>query len=117
VTTAGLQDFIAATGFRTDAENIGWSFFFASFLPSALRRGAPRLAAAPRWCAVRGARWDRREGPGSDLTDRADHPVMRRSWNALAYCVSARTHSEPTASLGHQGFRCALTTDREAVAL
>lgn len=90
VTTAQFQEFVAATSYRTDAERIGWSFVFASFLPSDLRRGAPRPPAAPWWCAVRGATWDRPEGPGSDLTDRADHPVVHVSWNdAAAYAAWA----------------------------
>ncbi|MGY5119684.1 SUMF1/EgtB/PvdO family nonheme iron enzyme [Streptomyces sp. 900105755] len=34
--------FVADTGYVTDAERHGWSYVFAGFLPTALRRGAPR---------------------------------------------------------------------------
>ncbi|MEU3742544.1 SUMF1/EgtB/PvdO family nonheme iron enzyme [Streptomyces sp. NPDC032198] len=42
VTNERYAAFVAATGYHTDAERIGWSQVFAVFLPAALRRGAPR---------------------------------------------------------------------------
>lgn len=82
--------FAAATGYRTDAERLGWSYVFAGFLPAALRRGAARPARTPWWCAVGGAAWDRPEGPGSTLDGRGDHPVVHVSWNdAAAYAAWA----------------------------
>jgi formylglycine-generating enzyme required for sulfatase activity len=87
VTSAQFAEFVAMTGYVTDAERFGWSFVFAGFLPAALRRGAPRPEAAPWWCGVQGAYWAAPEGPGSSIDDRADHPVVQVSWqDAAAYC-------------------------------
>jgi formylglycine-generating enzyme required for sulfatase activity len=78
--------YVEATGHVTDAERYGWSFVFDGFLPEALREG-DRAAEAPWWVAVEGASWRAPEGPGSDLTDRAEHPVVHVSWNdAVVYC-------------------------------
>jgi formylglycine-generating enzyme len=39
------------------------------------------------WCKVRGARWNAPEGPGSNLWERGNRPVVHVSWNdADAYC-------------------------------
>ena len=78
--------FVEATGHVTDAERFGWSFVFEGFLPAYLR-DYDRVVAAPWWAAVPGATWRGPKVPGSDLADRADHPVVHVSCNdALAYC-------------------------------
>jgi sulfatase modifying factor 1 len=87
VSNARFAEFVAATGYVTEAEHIGWSYVFASFLPGALRRGAPRPDRTPWWCGVAGARWDRPEGPGSTYKGREHHPVVHVTWHdADAYC-------------------------------
>ncbi|MGW4118549.1 formylglycine-generating enzyme family protein [Nocardia sp. NPDC004711] len=87
VSNARFAEFVAATGYRTEAEEIGWSYVFSGFLAAALRRGAQRPERTPWWCGVDGASWDRPEGPGSDLQGRDQHPVVHISWNdALAFC-------------------------------
>lgn len=96
VTNEQFAAFTAATGYRTEAERIGWSYVFAGFLPAALRRTAQRVERTPWWCAVTGAAWDRPEGPGSDLAGRADHPVVHVSWNdAHAYATWAASGCPP----------------------
>ena len=97
VSNADFKRFVADTGYRTDAERFGWSFVFDGLLP---RHGRPgrkarrsdgarpdqRVAAAPWWIAVDGACWRHPEGPGSNVDDRADHPVVHVSWqDAAAY--------------------------------
>lgn len=80
VTTTQFTAFVDATGYVTEAEELGWSFVFAAFLPGPLRAASPRVEQTPWWCAVTGATWRSPEGPGSDLTERADHPVVHVSW-------------------------------------
>jgi sulfatase modifying factor 1 len=90
VTNARFAEFVADTGHVTDAERLGWSYVFAGFLPAALRRGAPRPERTPWWCGVAGAVWNRPEGPGSSVEERADHPVVHVSWHdAAAYAAWA----------------------------
>lgn len=90
VSNAEFGEFVADTGHVTEAERIGWSYVFVRFLPRELRRVSPRPDVTPWWAAVTGATWDAPEGPGSDLSGRADHPVVHVSWNdAQAYAAWA----------------------------
>ncbi len=90
VSNDDFAEFVAATGHVTDAARFGWSYVFAGFLPRELRKISPRPDVTPWWAAVRGADWDRPEGPGSDLDGRGDHPVVHVSWSdAAAYAAWA----------------------------
>jgi formylglycine-generating enzyme required for sulfatase activity len=87
VTNAQWERFVDATGYPSDAERYGWSYVFARFVPSAIRKVSARPDQTPWWCAVQGAAWATPEGPGSSVADRANHPVVHISWNdASAYC-------------------------------
>jgi formylglycine-generating enzyme required for sulfatase activity len=86
VTNDEFARFVTATDHVTDAERYGWSFVFAGLLPDDFppTRG---VAHAPWWRQVEGATWEHPEGPGTDVGDRENHPVVHVSWNdAQAFC-------------------------------
>ena len=86
---ADYARFAAETGYRTVAEREGWSsvFHLALAEPQRFTRSPPGL---PWWRRVDGAFWAAPEGPGSDVAQRMDHPVVHVAWfDALAYCIWA----------------------------
>ncbi len=96
VTNDQFGQFVAATGYTTEAEEFGWSFVFSIFLPEDFEptRAVQR---AEWWRQVNGADWRHPEGPQSEITARGDHPVVQISWNdAAAFCgwASARLPTE-----------------------
>lgn len=89
VTNERFQRFVAATGYVSEAERFGWSFVFAGHLP-ADNGGSAQVSGAEWWRKVEGACWHVPEGPGSDLTERMDHPVVHISHrDALAFAAWA----------------------------
>ena len=85
VTNAEFSDFVAATGYRTDAERFGWSYVFKGLLDE-VSAGAQVVADVPWWVQMEGAHWRHPEGPASGIDDRLDHPVIHVSWNdAVAF--------------------------------
>lgn len=88
VTNAQFEAFIADTGYKTEAEEFGWSFVFNHFLSAETARKVKQtVQGTPWWCVVEGADWRHPEGPDANLEGRMDHPVVHVSWNdAAAYC-------------------------------
>jgi sulfatase modifying factor 1 len=90
VTNEAFALFIKNTGYKTEAEAYGWSFVFWNQLSPELIRSLVRnrVVEAPWWCQVPGASWSAPAGPGSNVADKPDHPVVHVSWNdAQAYCI------------------------------
>jgi formylglycine-generating enzyme required for sulfatase activity len=92
VTNAQFTKFAKATRYKTEAENFGWSFVFHSFVSrKAAKRETQVVSEAPWWWQVKGANWRHPEGPGSNIKDRQDFPVIHVSWHdAINYCEWAR---------------------------
>ncbi len=89
VSNTEFDAFVAATGYVTEAERFGWSFVFGGLLPDDFPE-TRAVAAAPWWRQVYEADWRHPEGPHSDISERADHPVVQVSFNdAVSYCTWA----------------------------
>ncbi len=89
VTNAQFAGFADATGYRTESENLGWSFVFQGHIPE--ERYSELVTAtvtgASWWCRVNRADWRHPEGPDSSIDRRENYPVTHVSWNdAEAYC-------------------------------
>jgi formylglycine-generating enzyme required for sulfatase activity len=91
VTNQQFARFVKATGYLTEAEQIGWSYVFYQLVDARARASIIEavVPGAPWWCAVRGASWRAPSGPGS--APLPNHPVVHTSWNdAQAYASWAR---------------------------
>ena len=88
VTNAQFIKFVKAARYKTEAEGFGWSFVFHSLVSrKAAREATQTVTEAPWWWPVKDAYWRHPEGPGSNVKDRMDYPVLHISWNdAVAYC-------------------------------
>ena len=96
VTNARFAEFVASTGYVTEAETFGCAAVFSGLLTDKAL-AAQNVAHTPWWVRVHGAIWSAPEGPGSSIEDRMDHPVTQVSWNdamAFAAWVGGRLPTE-----------------------
>jgi len=105
VTNRQFAAFVAATGYRTDAERPGGGAFVFSPPPA----DRPFLAPDPAtwWRFVRGADWRHPHGPGSDIAGHANDPVVNVTFaDASAYArwasraLPTEEQSEAAARIG-----------------
>ena len=86
VTNAGFATFAKATGYVTEAEQLGLSSVFHSAVDAAPADILGRADGTPWWLVVRGADWRHPAGPRSGIGDLPHHPVVHVSWHdATAY--------------------------------
>ncbi|MGN8648089.1 formylglycine-generating enzyme family protein [Gracilibacillus sp. HCP3S3_G5_1] len=87
VTNQQFKEFVEDTGYKTEAEQYGWSFVFYQFVPEDFPGKLQQVPQTPWWFATEQSYWYQPEGIGSTIEDRMDHPVIHVSWNdAVAYC-------------------------------
>jgi formylglycine-generating enzyme len=90
VTNAQFAAFVKATGYVTEAERYGWSYVFGAFVTgeAAHRVLNATVPQAPWWLPVEGADWRHPAGPGTNVGDKRQHPVVHVSWtDASAYAA------------------------------
>lgn len=87
VTNSCFAGFVAATGYRTDAERFGYSAVFHLALEAPEEDLLGRPVETPWWFGVRGADWMHPGGRLSSIEGLEEHPVVHVSWrDAVAYC-------------------------------
>lgn len=86
VTNLEFSEFVAATGYVTEAETFGWSFVFWANLPQDAK-ATLGVDGIEWWRRVDGANWNDICGPNTRADAwHPDHPVVHVSWNdAQAY--------------------------------
>ena len=99
VTNGEFEKFVTETGYKTEAEQFGWSFVFLNQIPKAHQKHAEMVTVQglPWWAKVDKADWRKPGGPGTNIRKKMDHPVVHVSWvdaNAYARWAGKRLPTE-----------------------
>ncbi len=88
ITNEEFEIFINNTGYVTEAEVFKWSYVFHLLASDELKAKVTQVPqGVPWWLPIEGAYWKQPEGPGTNVSERGNHPVVHISWNdAIAYC-------------------------------
>jgi formylglycine-generating enzyme required for sulfatase activity len=89
VTNAEFLKFVDDTNYITDSEKFGWAYVFIGQLKKSTVRKLNKSSTVQGlewWIGIDGANWKKPEGPGSNIKNRMNHPVVSVSWfDAIAY--------------------------------
>ena len=80
VTNEQFLEFTEDTGYKTEAEEFGWSYVFSGLLKQQRLRHRPHPM-QPWWLGVPEANWQQPTGPRSHIKKLMDHPVTHISWS------------------------------------
>jgi formylglycine-generating enzyme required for sulfatase activity len=97
VTNAQFATFVKATGYVTEAEQLGLSSVFHLAVAASRTDVLGRANGTPWWLIVRGADWRHPAGPLSGIGELPRHPVVHVSWhdaNAYARWAGKRLPTE-----------------------
>jgi sulfatase modifying factor 1 len=90
VANAAFARFVNATGYVTEAEQLGISAVFHLLFQGDRDEVVGTPPGTPWWLVVRGASWRTPYGPGSSIARLQNHPVVQVTWNdARAYAAWA----------------------------
>ena len=112
VSNRQFLQFVAETGFQTEAETFGWSFCFEPSLSEEVnQRVTSVVTEVPWWVPVEGSDWLHPNGPDRNILAlaRLNHPVVHVSHNdARAYCewlgMRLPTEAEFERAAGGEGY-------------
>lgn len=89
VSNREFESFVLATNYKTDAEQLGWSYVFKYFLSESQVFASSPVSEneTPWWIPVSGANWKNPFGDNREFRDYLEHPVVHVSrMDAQAFC-------------------------------